>query len=150
MPKTWSLGTGIKHCRWCFINCHFEEMPSTWDSSGLGERWFGKGQGFGFGFWGLFFFEEDVLKYWWQKHLLSEPLHYCMASDQGAPREGTRSVLWDSRNVTVFSDRTAVPPSLASPTSLHCWSGQLGEAELMGTLQPLQRFVHCHTSGTRA
>lgn len=116
-PKTCSLGTGIEHCRWCFTNCRLEEMPSTWENSdGLGECWFGKGQEFG----RSFFCEEDILEYWWQKYLLSELLHYCMASDQGAPQEGTRSVLWKSRNVTVFSDGIAVPLSLASPTSLCC------------------------------
>lgn len=73
-----------------------------------------------------------------------------MASDQGPLQEGTRSVLWESRNVAVFSDGTVVPPSLASPTNLHCWSAWPGEAELSGMLQPVQYFVHCHTFGTHA
>lgn len=45
-------------------------------------------------------------------------------------------MLWESRNVTVFSDGIAVPLSLASPTILCCWSAQLGEAELTGRYSP--------------
>lgn len=53
-------------------------------------------------------------------------------------------------NVTAFNEGTAVPPGLASPVSLHCWSAQLREANLVGTLKLLQCFIHCWTFGTHA
>lgn len=44
-------------------------------------------------------------------------------------------------NVTAFTDGTALPPGLASPVSLHCWSAQLREAKVLGTLKPLLRSL---------
>lgn len=53
-PKTWALGTGIKHCRWCFINWLWRDTQDERYLRGLGKCWYGKGQGFSVWSWWLF------------------------------------------------------------------------------------------------
>lgn len=115
-----------------------------------GKCWFGKGQGFDVGSWWLSFFEEDILETWWQKHLFSGHWVTVWHHPKGLLEKEWILCYRGTVNVTAFTDRTAVPPGLASPVSLHCWSAQLRGAKLVGTLKPLQCFVHCWTFGTHA